>query len=70
MSKYPMVPGHEIVGIVTEVGAKVTKFSVGSRAGVGCMVGSCRAVRDGRGGGVWRRENQEGRLVSGAVTKG
>ena len=44
MSKYPMVPGHEIVGIVTEVGAKVTKFKVGSRAGVGCMVGSCKAV--------------------------
>lgn len=38
---YPQVPGHEIVGIVSAVGAKVTKFKVGDRAGVGCMVGSC-----------------------------
>lgn len=38
---YPIVPGHEIVGIVTEVGSKVTKFKVGDKAGVGCMVGSC-----------------------------
>ncbi|PIA39277.1 hypothetical protein AQUCO_02600015v1 [Aquilegia coerulea] len=34
---------HEIVGIVTEVGSKVTKFKVGDKAGVGCMVGSCRS---------------------------
>ncbi|GAB4003995.1 NAD(P)-dependent alcohol dehydrogenase [Glycomyces albus] len=38
---YPLVPGHEIVGIVTEVGAEVTKHAVGDRAGVGCMVNSC-----------------------------
>ncbi|RJQ75694.1 NAD(P)-dependent alcohol dehydrogenase [Pseudonocardiaceae bacterium YIM PH 21723] len=41
-SKFPMVPGHEIAGIVTEVGSAVTKFTVGDRAGVGCMVDSCR----------------------------
>ncbi len=40
-SKYPMVPGHEIAGIVTAVGSKVTKFKVGDRAGVGCFVNSC-----------------------------
>ncbi|KXZ45224.1 hypothetical protein GPECTOR_57g514 [Gonium pectorale] len=40
-SLYPMVPGHEIVGIVTEVGAEVTSFKPGDRAGVGCMVDSC-----------------------------
>ncbi|KAL3527479.1 hypothetical protein ACH5RR_012135 [Cinchona calisaya] len=40
-SKYPIVPGHEIVGVVTEVGSNVTKFKVGDKAGVGCMVGSC-----------------------------
>lgn len=40
---YPLVPGHEIVGKVTAVGAAVTKFSVGDRVGVGCLVGSCRA---------------------------
>ncbi|HET6860237.1 MAG TPA: NAD(P)-dependent alcohol dehydrogenase [Streptomyces sp.] len=39
---FPMVPGHEIAGIVTEVGPGVTKFAVGDRAGVGCMVDSCR----------------------------
>lgn len=38
---YPQVPGHEIAGIVTAVGSKVTKFKVGDRAGVGCMVDSC-----------------------------
>lgn len=38
---YPQVPGHEIVGIVAAVGKKVTKFKVGDRAGVGCMVDSC-----------------------------
>ncbi|GAB4847200.1 hypothetical protein Ancab_026210 [Ancistrocladus abbreviatus] len=42
MSFYPLVPGHEIVGEVTEVGSKVTKFKVGDRVGVGCMVASCR----------------------------
>ncbi len=38
---FPMVPGHEIVGQVTKVGAKVTKFAVGDLAGVGCFVDSC-----------------------------
>ena len=41
-SIYPMVPGHEIVGRVTQVGAEVTKVKVGDHAGVGCMVDSCR----------------------------
>ncbi|OJF92259.1 NAD(P)-dependent alcohol dehydrogenase [Pararhizobium antarcticum] len=47
-SNYPMVPGHEIAGIVTAVGSKVTKFKVGDRAGVGCFVNSCTqcATRD------------------------
>ncbi|APT56195.1 hydroxyacid dehydrogenase [Roseomonas gilardii] len=39
---YPCVPGHEIVGRVTAVGAAVTRFRVGDLAGVGCMVDSCR----------------------------
>ncbi|SFC78777.1 uncharacterized zinc-type alcohol dehydrogenase-like protein [Bacillus sp. OV322] len=38
---YPLVPGHEIAGIVTDVGANVTKYKVGDRVGVGCMVDSC-----------------------------
>src|SRR4051812_9753808 len=41
-SIYPMVPGHEIVGRVTKVGASVKKFKEGDLAGVGCMVDSCR----------------------------
>lgn len=40
-SKYPMVPGHEIAGVVTAVGSAVTKFKVGDRVGVGCFVDSC-----------------------------
>ena len=39
---FPMVPGHEIAGIVSEVGPGVTKYQVGDRVGVGCMVDSCR----------------------------
>ncbi|MBX9396895.1 NAD(P)-dependent alcohol dehydrogenase [Streptomyces sp. TRM72054] len=39
---FPMVPGHEIAGIVAEVGPGVTRFAVGDRVGVGCMVDSCR----------------------------
>jgi uncharacterized zinc-type alcohol dehydrogenase-like protein len=44
-STYPMVPGHEIVGRVARVGAEVTQIEVGSMAGVGCMVDSCRLCR-------------------------
>ncbi|WP_247040770.1 NAD(P)-dependent alcohol dehydrogenase [Arthrobacter rhizosphaerae] len=40
--QYPLVPGHEIAGIVTKVGAEVTKHAIGDRVGVGCMVNSCR----------------------------
>lgn len=39
---FPMVPGHEIAGIVTSIGASVTKFSVGDKIGVGVFVDSCR----------------------------
>ncbi|CAD2212964.1 Alcohol dehydrogenase GroES-like domain/Alanine dehydrogenase/PNT, C-terminal domain/Zinc-binding dehydrogenase, putative [Angomonas deanei] len=38
---YPIVPGHEIVGHVTAVGDKVTKYKVGDTVGVGCLVDSC-----------------------------
>lgn len=38
---FPLVPGHEIAGIVAEVGSEVTKHKVGDRVGVGCMVNSC-----------------------------
>ncbi|PPF15215.1 NAD(P)-dependent alcohol dehydrogenase [Rathayibacter sp. AY1A7] len=39
---YPLTVGHEIVGVVAEVGSEVSKHSVGDRVGVGCMVNSCR----------------------------
>lgn len=39
---YPCVPGHEIVGHVTAIGAAVTRFKVGDTVGVGCMVDSCQ----------------------------
>ncbi|KAJ4711749.1 cinnamyl-alcohol dehydrogenase [Melia azedarach] len=41
-SKYPLVPGHEIVGIVKEVGPNVCRFKVGDHVGVGTYVNSCR----------------------------
>jgi uncharacterized zinc-type alcohol dehydrogenase-like protein len=41
-SLFPIVPGHEITGVVTEIGAEVSKFEIGDRVGVGCMVDSCR----------------------------
>jgi uncharacterized zinc-type alcohol dehydrogenase-like protein len=47
---FPMVPGHEIAGVITEVGSGVTKFAVGDRAGVGCFVDSCRECANCRAG--------------------
>ncbi len=49
-TRYPIVPGHEIAGVVTAVGGDVSRFRVGDRVGVGCMVDSCRscaACREG-----------------------
>ena len=45
-AKYPMVPGHEIVGRITHVGTGVKGFKVGDLAGVGCMVDSCGVCPD------------------------
>ncbi|GAA2320922.1 NAD(P)-dependent alcohol dehydrogenase [Streptomyces kunmingensis] len=47
---FPMVPGHEIAGVVSEVGSGVTKFKVGDRVGVGCMVDSCGECEPCRSG--------------------
>ncbi len=47
---YPLVPGHEIAGTVSAVGAEVTAFAVGDRAGVGCMIDSCRECEHCRAG--------------------
>jgi len=45
-SIFPMVPGHEIAGVVTAVGGKVTKHKVGDKVGVGCYVDSCRTCAE------------------------
>ena len=47
---YPVVPGHEIAGIVTAVGSEVTKYKVGDRVGVGCFVDSCRVCDNCKAG--------------------
>jgi uncharacterized zinc-type alcohol dehydrogenase-like protein len=47
---FPIVPGHEIVGRVTRVGPRVTKFKVGDAVAVGCMVDSCRSCGSCREG--------------------
>jgi len=78
-TKYPVVPGHEIVGRVREVGAGVTTHKVGDMVGVGCMVDSCRtcepcsegeeqfcAKQTGTYGGV---EAQSGQPTSGGYSK-
>ena len=48
--RYPVVPGHEIAGVVTEVGSEVTRYKVGDRVGVGCFVDSCRECDNCRAG--------------------
>ena len=60
---YPLVPGHEIAGIVRQVGSEVTKFAPGDRVGVGCFVDSCgdcdqcragdEQFCEGPGGTIW-----------------
>lgn len=60
---YPLVPGHELTGIVREVGREVTTFKAGDHVGVGCFVDSCRTCDmclaglqqycEGKGGPVW-----------------
>ncbi|MEV0347211.1 NAD(P)-dependent alcohol dehydrogenase [Nonomuraea sp. NPDC050680] len=47
---YPVAPGHEIAGIVAAVGPEVTRYAVGDRVGVGCMVDSCRECSSCRKG--------------------
>lgn len=49
-SIFPMVPGHEIAGIVVQLGSQVSKFRIGDRVGVGCYVDSCRSCDNCRQG--------------------
>ena len=48
--EYPMVPGHELAGVVTAVGSAVTRFRVGDHVGVGCLVDSCQTCKMCRAG--------------------
>ena len=78
--RYPVVPGHEIAGVVTEVGSAVTRYKVGDRVGVGCFVDSCRE-RDnckaglqqhctGRGGmtGTYNSVDRDGQPTQGGYS--
>ncbi|ETJ03851.1 MAG: Alcohol dehydrogenase NADP(+) [Actinomyces urogenitalis DORA_12] len=47
---YPLVPGHELVGVVAKVGSAVTRFQVGDKVGVGCMFASCKECEYCRAG--------------------
>jgi uncharacterized zinc-type alcohol dehydrogenase-like protein len=58
--EYPFVPGHEIVGIVKEIGQDVTKHKIGDRVGVGCLVNSCGKCE-------YCKEGNEHYCVSGSV---
>ncbi len=49
-SVFPLVPGHEIAGVVSAVGQQASRFRVGDRVGVGCMVDSCRDCDQCRAG--------------------
>lgn len=49
-AKYPVVPGHEIAGVVTAVGSEVTKYKIGDHVGVGCFVDSCRECENCKAG--------------------
>jgi uncharacterized zinc-type alcohol dehydrogenase-like protein len=57
-SIFPMVPGHEIVGRVVQVGSQVSKFKEGDLAGVGCLVDSCRTCPSCAAGEEQYCENQ------------
>jgi len=49
-TRYPIVPGHEIVGRIAAVGSEVTRWKSGERAGIGCFVDSCRTCESCRDG--------------------
>jgi uncharacterized zinc-type alcohol dehydrogenase-like protein len=75
---YPLVTGHEIAGIVTEVGSEVTRHAVGDRVGVGCMVDSCGECRYCKAGeeqfcvqgniGTYGVLGKDGRLTQGGYS--
>ncbi|MDO4665629.1 MAG: NAD(P)-dependent alcohol dehydrogenase [Actinomycetaceae bacterium] len=81
-TSYPCTPGHEIAGIVTEIGSQVTKFKVGDRVGVGCLVDSCGKCENcragteqfcsGPGGTIWTYNSmgRDGKITRGGYSTG
>ena len=77
-SLYPMVPGHEIVGRVSEVGSSVTKFKQGQLVGVGCLVDSCRSCASCKDGleqycengwvGTYNSKDKKGEVTQGGYS--
>ena len=80
--RYPLVPGHELAGVVREVGAEVTKFAVGDHVGVGCFVDSCGQCPEctrgeeqfcsGEGGTIWTYNavGRDGIATAGGYSQG
>ncbi|PRY62992.1 putative zinc-type alcohol dehydrogenase-like protein [Knoellia remsis] len=76
---YPIVTGHEIAGVVSEVGDAVTKFKVGDRVGVGCLVdscGECEFCKDGQemfctkgAVGTYNAQNYDGEWAAGGYSQ-
>lgn len=79
---FPLVPGHEIAGVVAQVGSDVTKFAVGDRVGVGVFVdscGECELCRDGKEqfctgdpGTIWTygTVGRDGKITDGGYSQG
>ncbi|MGO4409525.1 MULTISPECIES: NAD(P)-dependent alcohol dehydrogenase [unclassified Brevundimonas] len=77
---YPIVPGHEIAGVITAVGANVVRFKEGDRVGVGCMVDSCRTCSSCQSGeeqycvpgltGTYGSPDPKGAAVGQTMTQG
>jgi uncharacterized zinc-type alcohol dehydrogenase-like protein len=76
---FPLVPGHEIAGIVSAIGSDVSKYSVGDRVGVGCMVDSCRECENCKAGdeqyclqgnvGTYNAKGKDGRWTDGGYSQ-
>jgi uncharacterized zinc-type alcohol dehydrogenase-like protein len=75
---FPLVTGHEIAGVVEEIGTEVGKYEVGDRVGVGCMVDSCRECENCRAGeeqyclngnvGTYNSKGKDGRWTDGGYS--
>lgn len=71
---FPMVPGHEIAGVVTAIGSEVSKFSIGDKIGIGVFVDSCRTCENCKAGlqqyclegmtGTYNQMERDGKTVA------